>query len=136
MGTTYLSSDCYPRGCLSYKDNSSKKQIFIRLVPAFFFVKMQGAPLSPEGCTIITPGDRARRAREPGVDGTQEPAPGGRHKRSLVEALSNWKSPFLLVVAPSGRGFWGSSHPGLRRAPRFLTRGYFCVALRAEKTPG
>ncbi|NMA21114.1 MAG: DNA adenine methylase [Lentisphaerae bacterium] len=29
----------------------------------------------------------------------------GRHKRSLVEALSNWKSPFSLVVAPSGRGF-------------------------------
>ena len=25
----------------------------------------------------------------------------------------------------------GSPHPGLRRAPRFLTRGYFCVALRA-----
>jgi hypothetical protein len=27
----------------------------------------------------------------------------------------------------------GSPHPGLRRAPRFLTRGYFCVALRAGR---
>ena len=94
------------------------------------------APSSPWGCTIITPGDRARRAREPGVGGTSKPAPGGRHKRSLVEALSSWKSSFPLVVAPSGRGFWGESPPRVASRSALPHPGLFlCGAPRRKNRP-
>jgi hypothetical protein len=65
------------------------------------------------------------------VGGTQEPAPEGRHKRSLVEALTNWKSPFPLVVAPSGRGFWGSPLPRVASRSALPHPGLFlCGASR------
>jgi hypothetical protein len=43
--------------------------------------------------------------------------------------------PIAFQVAPAGRRLGGGRYPGLRRAPRFLTRGYFCVALRAPGKP-
>ena len=92
------------------------------------------APSSPKGCTIITPGDRARRAREPKVDGTQEPAPRGRHKRSLVESF---EQPFpLAVVAPFGRGFWGESLPRVASCSALPHPGLFlCGAPRRKSRP-
>jgi hypothetical protein len=56
--------------------------------------------------------------------------------QSCREALSNWKNPFPLVVAPSGRGFWGSPLPRVASRSALPHPGLFlCGAPRRKNRP-
>ena len=93
---------------------------------------------------LLARGLHSNNLRWPSSEGGE--AGGGRHPETsagdtnelLTEAFftgSPMANPLPPCGALAGAASWGRPHPGLRRAPRFLTRGYFCVALRAAGKP-
>ena len=87
-------------------------------------VKSPWHPFSPEGCTIITPGDRSPEGE--GTGGRCAPpksAPGGRHNPNGLMSKSFYMgltdtNQLLLQWRPPGAGFGGAvPTPGLRRTP-------------------
>ena len=102
-------------------------------------VKSPWHPFSPEGCTIITPGDRSPEGE--GTGGRCAPpksAPGGRHNPNELMSKSFYMgltdtNQLLLQWRPPGAGLGGQSPPRVASHSVLLTRGYFSVALRAGK---
>ena len=101
-------------------------------------VKSPWHPFSPEGCTIITPGDRSPEGEgtggrwPPKVSARRAPQPKRTHVKIVFMGLTD-ANQLLLQWRPPGAGLGGQSPPRVASHSVLLTRGYFSVALRAGK---